>query len=80
MGTIRINIIQADIIFKALHFVARETGVAIPKELEEIHSVLAEYNPQDTHEYHTVEVMEHLSDFIANNKVFEEYFEDEDED
>lgn len=69
-----INTIQADIIFKALYYAARNEGMKIPAELTEIYEVLAEQNPNETHVEHTVDVMESLSEFIKNE--YNEYFED----
>lgn len=71
--------IQADIIFKALYYTARNEGVEIPEELTEIYEVLAEQNPKDTHVSHTVEVMEYLSEFIKNSCEYQNYFIKEDE-
>ncbi|MDC3424365.1 hypothetical protein NC797_07575 [Aquibacillus sp. 3ASR75-11] len=71
--------IQADIIFKALYYTARNEGVEIAEELTEIYEVLAEQNPSDTYVEHTVEVMEYLSEFIKNSKKYRTYFIKEDD-
>lgn len=65
-----ITLTQADIIFKALYYTAREEDVEIPKKLTEIYEVLAEFNPRDTHVTHTLEVMEYLSDIIKSSNEF----------
>jgi hypothetical protein len=77
--TIELTAIQADIVFKALHYVAKGEGVEIPEELTELYEMLAERNPNDTYAHNTVEVMEHMSSFIKDE--FNEYLmEDEEED
>jgi hypothetical protein len=72
--------IQADIIFKALYYTARNEGAEIKEELTEIYEVLAEDNPNDTHVTDTVDVMEYLSEFIKNSCEYREYFIKEDDD
>ncbi|MCM3240721.1 hypothetical protein M3589_23995 [Heyndrickxia oleronia] len=74
-----IKAIQADIIFKALYYTARNEKVEIPKELTEVYEVLAEEDPYDTHVEHTVEVMEYLSEFIKNSSEYSTYFTNEDD-
>jgi hypothetical protein len=69
--------IQADIIFKALHYVCRSENIEVPEECEEVFRVLAEENPKDTHDIHTIEVMEYLSSFIKNSEQYREYFQEE---
>lgn len=69
-----IAVIQADIIFKALYYTARNEGAEITEELTEIYKVLAEDNPNDTHVTNTVEVMEYLSEFIKNSCEYRTYF------
>ncbi|WP_209124495.1 hypothetical protein [Alkalihalobacillus sp. BA299] len=71
--------IQADIIFKALYYTARNEGVEIKEELTEIYEVLAEDNPNETHVIDTVDVMEYLSEFIKNSSEYREYFIKEDD-
>lgn len=75
-----IAVIQADIIFKALYYTARNEGVELKEELTEIYEVLAEDNPRDTHVTDTVDVMEYLSEFIKNSCEYREYFIKEDDD
>lgn len=75
--TITLTAIQADIIFKALHYTARHEGVDIPQECEEVFTVLADHNPNDTYVSDIVYVMEMLSGFIKNDDNYREYFEDE---
>ena len=70
----------ADIIFKALYYVARNEGLEITEELTEIYKVLAEDNPRDSDVSETLDVMENLSEFIKNSDEFEEYFLEELED
>ena len=70
--------IQADIIFKALYYTARNEGVEIKKELTEIYEVLAEENPNDTHVTDTIDVMEYLSEFIKKSGQYSTYFIKED--
>lgn len=77
LKTISIAPIQADIIFKALHYTARNEGVNIPSELTKVFEVVAEQNPSDTHVTDTVDVMEFLSDFIKSSDPYREYFEGE---
>ncbi|USK62302.1 hypothetical protein [Peribacillus asahii] len=74
-----IAVIQADIIFKALYYTARNEGAEITEELTEIYEVLAEENPNDTHVSDTVEVMEYLSKFIKNSCEYRTYFLKEDD-
>lgn len=74
-----IAVIQADIIFKALYYTARNEGAEIPEELTEIYRVLAEENPKDTHVEHTVEVMEYLSEFIKSSSEYSSYFMPDDD-
>ena len=69
-----INPIQADIIFKALHYVAVNEQIEVPKECEEVFRVLAEENPLETYAEYTVEVMEYLQDFIRNSEEHREHF------
>jgi transcriptional regulator len=71
--------IQADIIFKALYYTARNEGVELPSELTEVYEVLAEHNPNDTFVEHTVEVMDFLSDFLRNSSYYKEFFIEENE-
>lgn len=78
-NTLTLNPIQADIIFKALHYAARNEGVEIPLECEEVYTVLAETNPRETHIEHTIDVMEMLVKFIKNDEYYQEYFEEEEE-
>ncbi|MDM5287408.1 hypothetical protein QUF66_00450, partial [Bacillus licheniformis] len=75
-----ITVLQADIIFKALYYVARNEGLEITEELTEIYKVLAEDNPRDSDVSETLDVMENLSEFIKNSDEFEEYFLEELED
>ncbi|WP_028393910.1 hypothetical protein [Bacillus cihuensis] len=74
-----ISIIQADIIFKALYYTARNEGVELPDELTEIYEVLAEENPKETHVTDAVDVMEYLSEFIKDSSEYQEYFIKEDD-
>lgn len=46
---ITINQMQADIIFKALHYVARSEGISIPSEYTQLYEFLAEENPNKTY-------------------------------
>ncbi|WP_017474178.1 hypothetical protein [Bacillus licheniformis] len=57
-----ITVLQADIIFKALYYVARNEGLEITEELTEIYKVLAEDNPRDSDVSETLDVMENRSD------------------
>lgn len=79
MEHIQIHLLQADIIYKALHYVAKHEGLPIPEELEKTFVVLAEQNPNETHAAHTLEVMEHLNDFIKNHEQYNDYFTEEEE-
>jgi hypothetical protein len=72
--------IQADIIFKALYYTARNEGVEIKEELTEIYEVLAEDNPNETYVTDIIDVMEYLSEFIKNSSEYREYFIKEDDD
>ena len=76
----KLHVIQADIIYKALYYVASNEGIEIPVELSETFKVLAERNPQDTDAANTVEVMEYLNEFIKNSEEYSSYFSKEDED
>lgn len=80
MNHIQIHLIQADIIYKALHYVAKHEGVSIPEELEKTYEVLAEQNPNETVSSDTLDVMESLNSFIRNNEPYKQYFEEEEED
>ncbi|UOY89920.1 hypothetical protein [Bacillus glycinifermentans] len=75
--TMPITAFQADTIFKALYYVARNEGLEITEELTEIYKVLAEDNPLDSDVSETLYVMENLSEFIKNSDEFEEYFLEE---
>lgn len=77
MDHIKIHVQQADIIFKALRYVALHEGLEISQELEKTFEVLAEYNPSDTHVADTVDVMEHLNGFIKDHYRYSEHFENE---
>lgn len=70
----KLHVIQADIIFKALYYVANNEGIELPEELNETFKVLAERNPQDTDAVHTVEVMEYLNEFIKNSDEYSNYY------
>ncbi|KAA6446923.1 hypothetical protein [Bacillus swezeyi] len=74
-----IDILQADIIFKALYYTARNEGVEITEELTEIYEVLAEDNPYETHATDIVDVMEDLIEFIKNSYEYCTYFIKEDD-
>lgn len=74
-----ITVIQADIIFKALYYTARNEGVEINEELTEIYEVLAEDNPSDTNVTDTIDVMEYLSEFIKKSGEYNTYFIKEDD-
>ncbi|MEK5217723.1 hypothetical protein [Psychrobacillus sp. FSL H8-0487] len=73
----KLQLIQSDIIFKALYYTARNEGIEIPKELTETYEILAEANPNDTHAEHTIEVMEYLCDFIKDSSEYRTYFVEE---
>ena len=73
-----VSTLQADIIFKALHYVCKSEGIEVPEECEEVFRVLAEENPCDTNDFDTVHVMESLVEYIKNGSQYKEYFEDED--
>ncbi len=79
MSYTKLHAVQADIIFKALYYTAKNEGIEIPKELIETFEILAEDNPMETHASHTVEVMEYLSDFIKNSRDYSTYFMIEDD-
>ena len=74
MTNTKIHVLQADIIFKALYYTARNEGVELPERLTETYIILAEENPKETHAYHTVEVMEYLNGFIESSPEYKEYF------
>lgn len=74
-----IHILQADIIFKALHYVCKREGVEMNENLESVFSVLAEMNPNDTHVSDARDVMENLAGFIKNHEDYKEYFDEEEE-
>lgn len=78
----KLNSIQADIVFKALHYVCVNEKIEVPEEYEEIFRVLAEENPRETNAVDSLDVMEHLSEFIKNSEEYQDYFEvvEEDED
>ena len=76
---IKLHDIQVDIIFKALHYAAKNEGVTIPDKLECTFKVVAEQNPHDTDVAHTVEIMEHLNEFIMNHDDYSKYFTEEEE-
>jgi len=77
MATITLNAIQADIIYKALFYTAKSEGVHISEELEEVFTVVADHNPNETNVSDTVDVMEMLVDVIKNSNPYAEYFEEE---
>lgn len=70
----KLHVIQADIIFKALYYVANNEGIELPEELTDTFKVLAERNPQDTDAVHTVEVMEYLNEFIRKSEEYSNYY------
>ncbi|KAA6451352.1 MULTISPECIES: hypothetical protein [Bacillus] len=70
-----ITLLEADIIFKALYYVASNEGLEITEELTDIYKVLVEDRDSDVSE--TLDVMENLSEFIKNSDEFEEYFLEE---
>lgn len=74
MGVVVLTTIQADIIYKALHYVATNEGLEIPGECDEAYKILAEYNPRDTHSNDVVDVMEYLLGSIKNSDDYKEYF------
>ncbi|MFC0273626.1 hypothetical protein ACFFIX_19730 [Metabacillus herbersteinensis] len=73
-----IAVIQADNIFKALYYTARNEGIDISEDLTEIYEILAEHNPSDTHVTDTLDVMEYLSEFLKSSCEYQEYFAKED--
>ena len=75
-----LTVIQADIIFKALYYVAEREKVEIPEECRTIYTVLAEQNPKETHAEDTIDVMDYLSSFIKNDDGYTEYFTEQLED
>lgn len=77
MKTIQINAVQADIIYKALHYTVRNEGLHVTEDLQNVFEVLAEYNPSDTHANDCIDVMEALSNFIMESEPYAEYFTDE---
>lgn len=79
MTLTKLHVIQADIIFKALYYTAKNEGIEIPEELTETFEMLAEDNPNDTDVAHTVEVMEYLNEFIKNSPEYKEHFIKEDD-
>lgn len=72
-----LHILQADIIFKALHYVCEREGIEMTEETEEVFRVLAEQNPSDTHASDALDVMNSLTSFIKNHDDYKEYFEEE---
>lgn len=77
MNYIKIDVTQADIIFKALHYVAFSEAVDVPEELYKVFQVLAEYNPGDTYAEDTLDVMGSLSSFIKSNDPYKYYFDND---
>lgn len=75
MTEIKVDAIQADIIYKALYYTALQEGVDIPESLVETYLVLAEQNPKETHVEHTVEVMEYLNDLIRDSNEYRDDFQ-----
>lgn len=73
---IQINLLQADIIYKALRYVAHHEGVPTEPGLEEVFVVLAEDNPFGTEAHDVVHVMEHLRDPILDSGIYDEYFQE----
>ncbi|WP_282155734.1 hypothetical protein [Cytobacillus gottheilii] len=70
----KIDLIQADIIFKALYYTARNEKLELPEELTTVYEVLAEQNPNNTYAEHTLDVMKYLVEFIRSSKDYKEYF------
>ena len=69
-----IHILQADTIFKALHYVCRNEGIEVNEELDQVFTVLSEINPYDTNTSDCLDVMESLKDFIKTHETYKEYF------
>lgn len=72
-----IHILQADIIYKALHYVCRNEGIQVNEELKEVFNVLAEINPNDTNASDCIDIMDSLKEFIKQGKEYKEYFNNE---
>lgn len=79
MKTIQINAVQADIIYKALHYTVRNEGLHVAEDLQNVFEVLAEYNPADTHINDCIDVMDSLSGFIMKSEPYAEYLTDEED-
>lgn len=72
---IDIHILQADTIFKALHYVCKNEDIDMPSELQEVFEVLAYQNPNDTQASDCIGIMDSLKDYIKTHEDYKEYFE-----
>ena len=75
----KINPIQADIIYKALHYVCYHENISVPDELKEVFEVLAHDNPNDTNDIDVLDVMDSMSEFIRNSEPYVDYFNVDDD-
>lgn len=71
---IKISLIQADIIYKALHYVARHEDIPMEEELNDVFQVLAEDNPYQTESVDVLHVMEYLRNNFITNEPYQEYY------
>lgn len=76
MKKILINEIQADIIFKALHYAATSEGLAVDDDIQKSFEFLAERNANETYIENTIEVMEYLNTFIKESETYTEWIEE----
>lgn len=75
-----IHIIQADIIYKALHYVCKHEDIPVNDELERVFKVLSEDNPCNTGASDCLDVMAGLANFIKSHDMYAEYFEGNEDD
>lgn len=69
MKNIKIGALQADIIYKALYYTAKNEGLQLTDEQEETGRILAD----------GLDIMDMLQDLIQNDEEYAEYFIDEDD-
>ena len=79
MENIKIGALQADIIYKALYYTAKNEGLQLTDVQENTGRILAEENPSDTNVADVMDIMDMLQELIQNNETYAEYFTNEEE-
>ena len=77
MKNIKIGALQADIIYKALYYTAKNEGLQLTDEQEETGRILAEEDPANTCLADVLDIMDMLQELIQNDETYAEYFTSE---